>query len=372
LLNCKDLRERYGDDVLLITGPALGPEGSLMSQAVANEIPLHCVDSLRRPIHPWRDLVAYREIRRVLRDFQPDVVHTHSAKGGILGRYAARALGVRAIVHTVHGAPFHPYQSALARGLFRKCEQWAAKRCHHLISVADAMTDLMVNSGVAPRQKFTTVYSGMDVDSFLAADQHRDQARQALGYQPDDIVVGKIARLFRLKGHEDVLLAAGDVIRKQPKVKFLFVGDGELKDSVQRRINDMGLQDHFIITGLVAPEKVPEMIGAMDMLIHTSLREGLPRTLPQALIAGRPVISYDIDGAREVAIEGVTGHLIPPQDTAALATCILHLANDADARTRMGGEGRKRFTECFRHENMTARLRAIYQRLLDGLSVNPA
>ncbi len=167
LLTCQDLLRVYGDDVLLIAGPGLGPEGSLLERARAGGIPLEIVPSLRRAIHPWRDAVSYRQIKAALRRFRPDVVHTHSAKGGILGRAAAWALGVPAIVHTVHGAPFHPYQGRAGRWFIRTCERWAARRCHALVSVADAMTDLLVHAGVAPRERFTTIYSGMEVEPYL-------------------------------------------------------------------------------------------------------------------------------------------------------------------------------------------------------------
>ncbi|NIL99228.1 MAG: glycosyltransferase [Planctomycetales bacterium] len=366
LLCCRDLQHEYGDQVLLITGPARGPEGSLIQEAAQAGIPLHLIDNLRRAIHPWRDGKAYGEIRRTLREFRPDVVHTHSAKGGILGRYAAWSLGVPAIVHTVHGAPFHRYQPAVVRALFRRCESAAARHCHHLISVADAMTDLMVDARVAPREKFTTVYSGMDVEPFLNAWQSRQAVRTELGYAADDIVVGKVARLFHLKGHTDVIQAARKVIPRQPHLQFLLVGDGKLKSAVQRQIHRAGLENHFQITGLVPPARVAELMGAMDMVVHASLREGLARALPQALIAGRPIISYDIDGAREVAIDDVTGYLVPPRDTAALADRICRLADDPLTRQRMGEAGRRRFTDPFRHEHMTARLREIYTQLLQN------
>src|SRR5262245_57292613 len=196
LYNCQDLIQHFGDEVLLITGPETGPEGNLLARYAEPRVPVQYMPELRRSIHPARDLRAYRAIQRALREFKPDVVHTHSAKGGILGRLAAWSLGVPAIVHTVHGAPFHAYQSAAARTLFRSCEWYAARRCHALISVADAMTDLMVNAGIAPRDKFTTIYSGMDVEPFLHANQHRERMRRELGYQPQHVVIGKIARLF--------------------------------------------------------------------------------------------------------------------------------------------------------------------------------
>lgn len=364
LYNCLDLVQDFGDDVLLITGPALGPEGDLLSQGRGEGIAVRYIDSLRRNIHPWRDLTSYRELRRVLSEFQPDVVHTHSAKGGLLGRIAATRLKVPAVLHTIHGAPFHPYQNAVARNLFRWCEWYAARNCHTLVSVADAMTDLMVEAGVADRECFTTVYSGMDVEPFLDAGRRRDEFRARLGVDGDTVLIGKIARLFHLKGHEFLIDAAREVVAQAPQVKFLLVGDGVLREQWQKRIDDYGLGNHFLFAGLVPPEEIPHWIGAMDALVHTSLREGLARALPQALISGKPAVSFDVDGAREVVITDETGILVPPRDVSALAAALLKVAQDPAARERMGQEGRKRFSEVFRHQTMTRILRQIYEKLL--------
>ncbi len=255
LLNCLDLIREHGDDVLLITGPALGPEGDLLSQGRAGELPVLVLPSLRRAIHPLRDCAAHRAIRSALADFRPDVVHTHSAKAGLLGRHAAWSQRVPAIVHTVHGAPFHRYQSPVAREFFRRCEQWAARRCDHLIAVADAMTDLMVDAKVAPREKFTTIYSGMDVEPFLAASEHRQAVRRKFGLSDDHVVIGKIARLFHLKGHDDLITAASSVAKHHPNVRFLLVGDGILREPLTRRIAKLGLQQNFVFTGLGPPRR---------------------------------------------------------------------------------------------------------------------
>jgi len=365
VLTCEDLVRIYHDDVLLITGPALGPEGSLMSRVRAGGVPIEVVPALRREIHPWRDWVSYRRVVRILRDFEPDVVHTHSAKAGILGRMAARRLGVRAIVHGVHGAPFHPYQRRAARALIRACERWAAPKCHAFVSVADAMTDLMVDARVAPRDKFVTVYSGMEVEPFLECDRHRDRVRRELGYGPEHVVVGKIARLFHLKGHEYVIRAARRVVDARPNARFLLVGDGLLADGIRRQIAASGLAEHFQLTGLVPPERIPELLSAMDVVVHASLREGLARALPQALIAGKPVVSYDVDGAREVVLPGETGFLLPPKSIGAMSEALIALTGDRALRERLGGEGRRRFTEVFRHERMTEQVRALYRRLLE-------
>ncbi len=364
VFTCLDLAQTYGDDVLLITGPGLGPEGSLVEQARAGGVPMCVISSLRRAIHPGRDVASYRAIRRELARFQPDVVHTHSGKTGLFGRAAAWSLRVPVVVHTVHGAPFHAYQGRGARALFRSCEKYASARCHHIISVADAMTDQLVAAGVAPREKFTTVYSGMDVEPLLRANEHRQRVRSEFGFQDEDIVVGKIARLFHLKGHDDVIAAARLAIEREPRLCFLFVGDGIFRSRLLQSIADAGMKDRFRFTGLVPPEQIPELIAATDMVVHASLREGLARVLPQALIAGRPVISYDIDGAREVVLDNETGVLLRPRDVEGMAEAFLRLAGDPTLRDRLGQEGRRRFTDRFRHETMTADLRAIYQRIL--------
>jgi glycosyltransferase involved in cell wall biosynthesis len=365
LYTCLDLQQAHGDEVCLVTGPEQGPEGGLLEQGRAGGLPIQTVDSLRRNIHPWHDARARAALSRLIRHWQPDVVHTHSAKAGLLGRAVAWRAGVPAVIHTVHGAPFHPYQSALARRFFIACETWAARRCHHLISVADAMTELMVSAGVAPRDKFSTIYSGMEVEPFQQAHQFRQAARAELGIADDEIVFGKIARLFHLKGHTYLIEAAQRVVQEQPRCRFLLVGNGILRQQFEERIAALGLQRHFIFTGLVPPERIPFYLSAMDALVHTSLREGLARTLPQALIAGLPAVSYDVDGAREVVLPDLTGYLLPPQSIEPLADALIQLASAPQLRTRLGQEGARRFTDIFRHQRMTQAIREVYSRVLD-------
>ncbi|MCS7305042.1 MAG: glycosyltransferase family 4 protein [Thermoguttaceae bacterium] len=363
LLTCEDLLRQYGDQVLLVTGPPEGPEGSLLERARAGGVPMVLLPSLCRPIAPWRDLVSYLALRRIIRRFQPEVVHTHSAKAGILGRAVAWQLRVPVIVHTVHGAPFHPYQPAIARWFFRACERWAARRCHRLVCVAQALADQLAAAGVAEREKMITIYSGMEVQPFLQADRYRAEYRERLGWGPEYVVVGKIARLFYLKGHEYLLEAAPKIVAQMPKVRFLLIGDGILRPKIQQQIRQAGLADYFRLVGLVPPEEIPRWIAAMDILVHVSLREGLARALPQALLVGRPVVSFDIDGAREVVLPEKTGLLLRPKDSEALAEAVVRLAKDPELRTQMGLEGRRRCHQVFRHQHMTAQLRALYEQL---------
>ena len=228
------------------------------------------------------------------------------------------------------------------------------------------MTDHYVQAGIAPRERFVTIYSGMEVEPFLNPPRPRDEVRRQLGFGPEHVVITKVARLFHLKGHEFVIAAAGRVVREHPNVRFLFVGDGILRDRFQRQIKEAGLSDAFVFAGLVPPQQVPELIHASDMIVHTSLWEGLARVLPQALIAGKPVVSYDVDGAREVVIPGQTGYLLPPQSVDELSAALCELAADPALRERLGRTGRERFTEQFRHETMTRRIREVYESLLAG------
>lgn len=369
LLTCWDLMAEYGDYVRLITGPALGPEGSLLDEMARERgarqgVPLKIISSLRREINPWRDGRAYFTIKQALREFEPEVVHTHSAKGGFLGRLAASRLKIPAIVHTVHGAPFHPYQGRAGRALFRACEKYAARHCHALVSVADAMTDLLVEADVAPREKFTTIYSGMEIEPFLRARDSRDRVRRELGYRDEDVVVAKAARLFHLKGHEFLLQAAPAIVQQAPHVRFLLIGEGILRGKLEREIDVMGLREHFHFTGLVAPQRIPALLGAADIVVHLSLREGLARVLPQALLAGAAPISYDIDGAREVVRHRRTGLLLPPRSIEPLVDAVVELVGDAGLRAKLAEEGRGVCAELFPHERMTRLLRRLYEQLL--------
>ena len=365
LLTVEDQHRDYGDKVTLITGPGLGPEGSLEERARRGGFDFRVLPELHRAIRPWQDWRAYRALVAMLREIQPEIVHTHSSKAGIIGRAAAAKLGIPA-VHTIHGAAFHYGQNPLAYEVYRLAEKWAAKRCAKIISVADAMTEQYVAAGVAAQDKFVTISSGMEVEPFLSPPRPRDVVRKELGFEPDDVVIGKIARLFHLKGHEYVIAAAPMIVKQHPNAKFLFVGDGLLRDEYQRYIDSLGLTGHFIFTGLVPPDRVPELIHAMDIVVHTSLWEGLARVLPQGLIAGKPVVSYDVDGAREVVLSGETGYLLPPNSIDELSHALNILVADPTLRDTFGQAGRQRFTDQFRHQTMTRRIREVYADVLSG------
>jgi glycosyltransferase involved in cell wall biosynthesis len=363
LLSVEGLAHRHGHDVVLATGPAEGPEGDLFDRAKRGGIRVEVLRDLIRPVRPAADWRAYRVLRLLIREYRPDVVHTHSSKAGIVGRAAAWAERVPAVVHTIHGLPFGESERNFNNLLYVNAERYAARRCHAIVSVCDAMTEQALAAGVGRAEQFSTIYSGMEVDAFLDPAEPRTSIRRELSLDAEDIAFATVARLFERKGHEDILSIAPSVLSSNPRVRFVFLGDGILRGRLESEARNRNVAHAIRFTGLVAPHRIPSMLGGVDAVVHPSLREGLARVLPQALIVGRPVISYDIDGAREVVLP-TTGCLLPPRDLPALRDAILRLAADTELRDRMGAEGRRRFADQFRHETMVDRLHSLYVRLL--------
>jgi len=373
LITCRELARR-GHDVTLITGPALGPEGELFNQANVKDYKVIVVDKLRRAINPVYDLIAYRQIKRHLKEIAPDIVHTHSAKAGILGRFAAKSLGGFggasgrgcAVVHTIHGLAFHPYQSALINKFYIAIEKSAAKRTDFFISVADAMTSQALKAGIGRAGRFVTAYSAIEQDGFLRQIPHQQltEFRAGYGISEDAVVLVCVARLFHLKGHEYIIESAKELAGRFENCVWLFVGDGILKDKLQDDISRLGLAGRFKFTGLLPPKVIPLAIQASDILVHCSLREGLARTLPQAMLCSRCAVSFDVDGAREVVNEK-TGRLIEPKNVRQLTEACAELIGDKSLRMELGRSGREFVRHKFTPKAMVDKIEAVYKDLLN-------
>lgn len=357
------LRQIPGVEIDLISGPTTGPEGTL--EPTVSKIPglLTLVPDLVRPVKPLQDWRALRELENIFRRFQPDIVHTHSGKAGVVGRLAAHRAGVPIIVHTIHGASFGSFQGPVANAVFSEAERIAAEVTDHFVVVANAMTDQYLAAGIGRPGQFTQIFSGFDIDPFLSA-QNDPVLRQQLGLQPDDFVVGKVARLVDLKGHDDLFAIAPALVRKCPNMKFLFVGDGMFRERFTARAATLGLTDRFVFAGLVRPAEVCRYVGIMDVLVHLSRREGLPRALPQAMAAGKPVIAFDCDGAREVCLTQKTGFLLATGDHAGLTLRLTELCQEPELRAQLGRRGQALVRDAFPIQRMVDDLHTLYQKLL--------
>jgi glycosyltransferase involved in cell wall biosynthesis len=363
LLSVEGLNRIGGYSVTLASGSQTGPEGELLTRA-RQTVPLIMVPGLGREVNPVNDVRTLLSLYWLIKKNRYHIVHTHSSKAGVLGRLAAKLAGTPFVVHTLHGLAFHDYQPWWINRLWRTTKKICAPLTDHYISVSNIISQKAVAAGIASEEKFTTVYSGMELDWFLEAQTDPVSFRRDLGVPENAPVVGKIARLFPLKGHDQLLDAAPAIIQRHPETRFLLVGNGILYDRLRIRAREMGILDHFVFAGLVDRERIPQFIAAMDVVVHTSLREGLARVLPQALAMGKPCVSFDLDGAPEVIIPGKTGYLVKPCDTKGLSDAIACLLSNPDLRARMGAEGRQLVDPAFRAETMVRQISDVYRKLI--------
>jgi glycosyltransferase involved in cell wall biosynthesis len=356
------LRQKSGVQVNLISGPTNGPEGSLENDVLKIPGLLTLIPELVRPVHPLKDIIALQKLEKILRAQKPDIVHTHSGKAGILGRLAAKRVGVPIIIHHIHGPSFGNFQGALANLVFTSAERRAAKVTDHFFCSANAMMKLYFAVGIGKPSMFTCIFSGFNLEPFLNA--INDLAlRKKLGLEKNHFVIGKIGRLFKLKGHGDSISAFAKILPQFPHARLLFVGDGALRGEIENQIRALGMDGKVIFTGLVPPGEVARYVGIMDCLAHLSYREALSRALPQALAAGKPVIAYDFDGADEICLENETGFLIRTGDIETAAQKLLQLANDPALRKKFGAHGQQFVKENFSVEKMVDDQYNIYLKL---------
>jgi glycosyltransferase involved in cell wall biosynthesis len=364
LATINGLRQKPGVNVNLISGPTIGPEGSLESEAAKIPGLLTVVPELVRPVHPLKDFIALRKLEKILREQEPDLVHTHSGKAGILGRLAAKRAGVPVIVHHIHGPSFGSFQGALANFIFTAAERHAAQVTDHFFCSAAAMTKLYLAAGIGNPSMFTRIFSGFNLEPFLNATN--DLAlRQRLGLDENHFVIGKIGRIFRLKGHADLVAAFAKILPQVPHARLLFVGDGALRGDIENQIHALGLDGKVVFTGLVPPGEVARYVGIMDCLAHLSYREALSRALPQALAAGKPVVAYDFDGADEVCLENETGFIVRTGDTDTAAKRLLQFAQNPKLRQKLGRAGQNFVRENFSVEKMVDDQYNGYLKLLE-------
>jgi glycosyltransferase involved in cell wall biosynthesis len=354
-------------EVTLISGIDKGREGELLSQA-RETCHLIVLPEMGRKINPLSDVIAFWKLFRLIKKGRYHIVHTHSSKAGVLGRFAAWFAGTPLIVHTLHSLVYHDYQPWIINRAWRLIKKACAPITDFYISVSAVIAEKAIAGGISTPDKYRTIYSGMELDWFLKAKFDSQKVREEFGIPADAPVVGKIARLFPLKGHDQLMDAAPEIVRQVPNVRFFLIGDGVLLEHLQERARKAGILENFVFAGLIDRTRIPEMISAMDVVVHTSLREGLARVLPQSLAMGKPCVSFDIDGAREVVIDDKTGYLVDAFDYENLAKRVSQILNDGEMRARFGENGRRHVDPNFRTEKMVSDISEVYQMLLKKFS----
>lgn len=353
-------RERF--EVALITGSS----GLLVPEARAiPELSCHFLDGLVRELRPGKDWVTLRALARLFRRERYDIVHTHSSKAGILGRLAARRAGVPIVIHSIHGFGFNRFQAWPVRAAYIAAERRAARFTTHFIAVSQANLAEGLELGLYPAERVTLIRSGIPIKDYAEAAPEPEAVRAEFGFTAAAPLVTMVACLKPQKDPLSFVDVAGRVAAACPEARFLLAGDGLLREEALRRVAELGLAGRLVLAGW--RRDVPRLIAASDVVVLTSLWEGLPRVIPQAMAAGKPVVATAVDGSPEAVVEGETGFLVAPRDVVTAARRVAQLLGDKDLSRRMGAAARTRVAE-WDIERMVPAQEALYGRLLSNLN----
>jgi glycosyltransferase involved in cell wall biosynthesis len=341
------------------------PEGMLVPEArMLKDVKTFFIPELIREINPLMDIKALFKIKGILQEIKKGdslmIVHTHSSKAGILGRWGARFAGANAIIHTIHGFGFHDHQSLPMRSFLIFLERITAGITDQYIAVSQANIEKGADIGIFPRQKATLIRSGIELEEFSRERVNRREKRKKLGVEPTLPLITMIGCLKPQKAPLDYVDVAYQILRAR-EARFILVGDGELREEVERKTDHLGLGGRFKLLGW--RRDIPELLAATDIFCLTSLWEGLPRVLPQAMAMGVPIVATGVDGIPEAVIHGVNGFVTKPKDTRTMAERIIYLLDHPQEAKIMGKQGRKMVSE-FDIKKMVREQEALYMRLL--------
>ena len=357
----RDLRDEY--DIHMACGPDVGDEGSIFEE-VAAEFPTTLLPVLRRPLRPAEDVRAVRELRRLYERLSPAILHTHSSKAGVLGRYAARG-SAAAAVHTVHGWGHTPADSSLRRGSFVASERLAARWCKRLIAVSGDVRDEGLRRGIGRPEQYEVVpeyvdYSPADPDF----ERTRALAREALSLPADAEVVGWVGRFMPQKDPATLARAVAALLRSRPALHACFVGDGPDRELVERELSSNGSAERLHFAGF--QKDIRPLYAAFDVLLHTSRWEGQPR-VPQEAIAERvPVVTARVAGTAELIGSGPVGFEVEPGDADAFAARAEQVLDDPSLRAPLPDEAVAAVARVNGRELALSRHKEIYEELLRG------
>ena len=364
------LRER-GYDTTLVAGSLARGEDSMAFVASGLDVDVVRIDQLGREISPLRDLVATLRLARLIRRERPDILHTHTAKAGTVGRVAALLAGRRAppiVVHTFHGHVLRGYFGPLRSRLFRLLERWLAARTTALIAVSPQVRDDLVSLGVAKPERFAVIRLGIELDQRVAGGQNgRLESRRYLGIPTDRFAVGWIGRMTAVKRTDDVLVAFKRLRDDGVDAVLCMVGDGPDREQLERRAHELGVVRDTLFLGY--QEDVAPFYAAFDALVLPSSNEGTPVSAIEALAAGRPVVATRVGGVPDVVQEGEDGFLVEPGATDELADRLAQLARDPALRERMGRAGRERVLPRYAVARLVDDVDRLYRSLLSEASV---
>jgi glycosyltransferase involved in cell wall biosynthesis len=360
-----------GWESALVTGPAIGPEGSLEPECLAAGVRLIRSPYLVRELSAGSDFKALGHLKEVIRGERPDLVHTHTSKAGILGRIAARACKVPAVVHTPHGHVFHSYESGLKTRLFIAVERWCAPKADALIALTPNERDEHLELGIGRKDQWSVIHSGVDFAPFEAARGEGVAVRGELGIPDDAQVIGTVGRLVPIKGQSYLIEAFAHLASDFPRAHLMMVGDGELQGVLTAQVRTLGLTESGRVHFLGLRRDVPRLMTAMDVFVLPSLNEGMGRVLVEAMYMELPCVGSRVSGIPDVIEEEETGFLVPPRDTLALEGALRRLLSEPETARRMGVAGRAKAAPGFSVERMVEKIEQLYRSLLRQQGIEP-
>lgn len=359
LLSCSLIdRARFPSEILC--GLETGAEGSLHDDCRAAGVPLHLEPTLVRRTHPVLDVRVVGRLAAFMRRGRYDVVHTHSSKAGIVGRWAARMARVPVVVHTAHGWPFSREDAAFTNRAWIALERLCAPMADAIVVVGTQDGERGLAAGIGRPGQYHLIRSGIDVEFYASPGASRESVRERLGVPRDALVVGTIGRLGRQKAPLDLLAAFERLARARPEAHLVMVGDGPQRAEVEAACARDGLASRVHLLGL--RRDIPDLLHAFDVFALASHWEGLPRVLPQAMAAGLPIVATRVNGSPDAVTPDVNGWLVEVGDIAAMGDGLIRLADDPELARVMGARGRERVGE-FSARRMVHQLSVLYAAL---------
>lgn len=344
----------------LVTGTEDASEGNYLALH-GRSADVEIVPDLGREIRPLRDLRTLGRLVALMRRVRPDIVHTHTAKAGAVGRAAAVLAGVPVIVHTFHGHVLRGYFSPPKTAVYKAIESTLARQTDRLLAVTPRVRDELIALGVGRREQYQVVPLGLDLAPLLGAERRQGELRAELGLG-DAPVVTIVARLVPIKAHDVFLAMAAHVSAQLPAARFLIVGDGELRAALEAQVDALGLREAVRFLGWRAD--IDRLYADTDVSVLTSRNEGSPVALIEAMAAGLAVVSTDVGGVADVVEHGVTGWLAPMDDAAGLARHVVTVLRDPAAARAMGARGRVRVAGAYAADRLVADVERLYDTLL--------
>ena len=335
--------------------------GELVSRAKkVKHLKLYDVPNLRREVSIINDIRAFLYLYKLIKKENFTIIHTHSSKAGFLGRVAAMLNKTPIVIHTIHGFAFHDYMNSFKKNIFIYLEKLSAKWTHGLVTVSNLNKKKVVDLGIAPIEKLKNIYSGIDLTLFI--NEKNDQFRKELNLDSNHLLLGSVGRLSNQKDPITMIEAFCIVIKRFPNAHLTLVGDGELRDEILIKIDQLQLNGRVHLTGNKNdPWKI---YHSLDLFIMSSIYEGLGRSITEALSCGVPVVCTSVEGVPEIVRDNKTGILVPPKDPGALANGIIKSLNDMDNARAMAEEGRKFVNENFDVKKMVDDIDKLYDTLL--------